>query len=238
MAEDQTEKKDSVPEGSDSKGQPNNVIPFPSERRRKSAAQEKKEARAQKMLFSFGTPVAALVIAICGVVLGYQFSSPGGKKIYNGREIASDSGLTPDQLRLSPEDQKKLLSEIKNQENARKIASMGLKPTLIEKFQLELLQGRYQLDLLNQKIVGFQLIEGETPIEEPDKNSLFTTYQTIWRPTFDSWELQDTKIEGQNHIVEYLVLKHRSQPVTQVVVKKDLQGRLISVALRGDVKSE
>lgn len=219
--------------------QPNNVIQFPIERLReknrgsKAKTSDMKEAKNLKknsLLFSFGAPVAAVCISALGIALSQHLATKRFSGSSDGRGIASK--VQPDRTRLSSEAQSRLIQELKSRRDFREIASIGITPTLIEKFQLELLEGKYQGEIQQGKVFQLSLREGENPVTAPDQEALFKSFSTVWPVSFSSYHLINTQMVKDKQIAEVIELRSQNRPVGKVEVTKDLLGRLLSLSYK------
>ena len=205
----------------------NNIIEFPIRRRRGALRnlkmKEYKERRKMKIVAGIISTVFMVTILNLNLFSDKSSIRENSSKF---RGIASVNGVSPIQKRNTVWE-KKLASKLAKM-NIRKLASVGVSPTLEEKLRVQELEGKYVLNFEKGKISEISFSDnsesGQTPSFINDPKEFIREYRGLMPSDFSSI-IED---KSNKSVKKYGLYKNKEK-VADVNFNIDNYGRLINM---------
>lgn len=163
--------------------------------------------------------IITLFVVVAGAVSINEFIIRNSSKEQD-REVASfGERYEPEQIKWEQE-----LAKTVSKETGKTL--IGTKPSMNDKFLFEALQGKYEANVLNGKLLKISLISNHTALEL-NTDELIKNYSTVFK---DAKSFDKSKVDAKT---ENVVLKNGDgHSIGNVTISRDDQGRVTAIEIQ------
>ena len=150
-----------------------------------------------------------------------------------------ESGSKKPRFLATPKGAEKLKKKLNRQEETilnliktgqRTIASIGQKPAIKDRFFMETLKSRYNVQWYRGKLSSASLLDGQEPVVLPSVDNVVKEYRSL----FPHYATIRKKDNSSDHLEIYELRNRENIIVKRVETARDEQGRLLSIYVMSD----
>lgn len=164
--------------------------------------------------------VLTLFVVVAGAVSINEFVIRKSEKDQSRQVASASERFEPEQIKWEQELARTLAHDTK----AKTV--IGEKPDLNDRFLYGALEGRYQAQVVNGKLLKISLIPNQTALEL-NMNKLIDQYSSLFKGA-KSFE----KVQTQGHFENLALKSSDGRRIGQVLVERNDQGRILNIEIQ------